>query len=296
MNAPIYPDSREITLDDKPMFDMMFERMQPRISEFTFAGLYLFRNAHSYRLTGCEDSMVILGKGYDGNEYFLPPLEGNIAAALGKLLSEGMLLYGADEVFVDRYLGRLEGIVIEEDRDAFDYLYRRMSLAELPGNRYHKKKNRINYFISRYSSRIEPYSRRHLDGALSLLEEWRAVRSGVDSRSFDAEVEAAAEGLHLADRLGLTGVVVLVADRIRAFALGERLNALTSVCHFEKADPFLEGIYQLVDREFNRLCYTDCMYVNREQDLGEPNLRKSKLSYHPVELVKKFRVKREKTR
>jgi hypothetical protein len=30
--------------------------------------------------------------------------------------------------------------------------------------------------------------------------------------------------------------------------------------------------------------------VNREQDLGEPNLRESKLSYHPAELVKKFRV------
>jgi len=90
----------------------------------------------------------------------------------------------------------------------------------------------------------------------------------------------------------LEGVVMLVEGKVKAFTLGERLNRETSVCHFEKADPFLDGIYQFIDREFNRLLFIDCTYVNREQDLGEMNLRKTKLSYHPVELVKKFLVRR----
>jgi hypothetical protein len=77
---------------------------------------------------------------------------------------------------------------------------------------------------------------------------------------------------------------------VKAFVLGERLNRETSLCQFEKADPFLEGLYQLIDREFNRLLFTDCNFVNREQDLNEPSLRKSKLSYHPLGFVKKFRV------
>ena len=92
--------------------------------------------------------------------------------------------------------------------------------------------------------------------------------------------------------LGLEGVVVLVEEKVKAFALGERLNSETSVCHFEKGDPFLDGIYQLVDREFSRLLFTGCTYINREQDLGMMNLRGSKLSYHPVEMVKKFRARR----
>ncbi|MBP1751231.1 MAG: hypothetical protein H6Q57_67, partial [Geobacteraceae bacterium] len=87
------------------------------------------------------------------------------------------------------------------------------------------------------------------------------------------------------------GLVVLVEGVVKAFVLGEKLNDTTSVCHFEKADPFLEGLYQLVDREFCRRCFTECTYVNREQDLGEPNLRVSKLSYHPVELIKKYKVR-----
>jgi hypothetical protein len=86
---------------------------------------------------------------------------------------------------------------------------------------------------------------------------------------------------------------VTVEGAVRAFAVGERLNRETAVCHFEKADYFMEGLSQLVNREFARLLFTGCRYINREQDLGEPGLRIAKLSYHPAELVKKFRVRRQ---
>ena len=110
------------------------------------------------------------------------------------------------------------------------------------------------------------------------------------STSLALETAACAEALQLAEPLGLQGVMVLVAGRVVAFALGERLNRETAVCHFEKADPFMEGAGQLVNREFCRLLFTDCLYVNREQDLGEPGLRGAKSSYHPVALLEKYRV------
>ena len=207
------------------------------------------------------------------------------------MLSEGLILYGADEAFVARYLQE-KNLEIAEDRDNFDYLYLKSDLVELPGNRYHKKKNRISYFTGRHVFTIEPYSGKQLEGSLRLLDEWRRVRSGIESGSIVLETEATREGLIKASELGLEGVVALVEGEVKGFVLGERLNLETSVCHFEKADPFLDGLYQLMDREFNRLLFTDCRYANREQDLGEPNLRKSKLSYHPVELVRKFRVRR----
>jgi len=43
----------------------------------------------------------------------------------------------------------------------------------------------------------------------------------------------------------------------------------------------MEGLSQLVNREFSRLLFTDCRYINREQDLGVPGLRKAKESYQP---------------
>lgn len=289
MEIPSYPLSRQIGLHDKSQLDFLFQQMQPRVSELTFANLYLFRRAHHYRLTRVGDSLVVLGTGYSGEEYFLPPLGENTGNALNILFSKGQVLYGVDEKFVATFLIGLEGLGFTEDRDAFDYVYKRNDLATLSGNRYHKKKNRANYFTNRHSFTIDKYSDRYYASTLTLLEDWWRIRSGEESRSIELELAASVEGLEKAAHLGLEGIVVLVEGRVRAYALGEKLNSNTSVCHFEKADLFLEGIYQVVDQEFNRQCFVDCEFVNREQDLGEPALRKSKLSYHPVELVKKYR-------
>ena len=181
MEVPHYPDSRTLELADKPLLDGIFTELQPRISELTFACLYLFRTAHSYRLTMVGASLVVLAKGYDGVPYFLPPLSGERGEAADRLLTEGLTLYGADDAFVARYL-QGKNLEIAEDRDNFDYLYLKSDLAELPGNRYHKKKNRISYFTGRHEFTIEPYSGKQLEGSLRLLEEWRRVRSGIESR------------------------------------------------------------------------------------------------------------------
>lgn len=291
MHIPHYPDHRDLRLEDKQIFDRLFQKLQPRISELTFAGLYLFRTAHSYRICQLDDSVVVLGKGYDGSPYALPPLGGDWAESARRLLATGWELYGNDEQ-LSTSLAPDSEVISREDRDSFDYVYRRSDLAELPGNRYHKKKNRIAYFTNRHEFTVEEYQDRHRDGCLALLDYWTRVHDHMENGSLEQEIQATAEALVMSRHLGLDGVVVLVAGEVKAFALGERLNATTSVCHFQKADPFLDGVYQLVDREFNRRLYTDCEFVNREQDLGEPNLRKSKLSYHPVELVKKCRIRR----
>lgn len=288
-DIPDFPANRALNIADKAVFDSLFAYLQPKISEFTFAGLYLFRKPHDYRLTMVNDSLVILGKGYDGTPRFLPPVSGDIATALEILFGNGLSLYGADELFRERYLND-KTLNLSEDRDSFDYLYRRTDLADLPGNRFHKKKNRVSYFESRHSYIVERFDSRHVAGCMQLLDEWDKRRTSVASLSLHHESESAAEAITLTELLGLEGVVVLVEEKVKAFAIGERLNATTSVCHFEKSDLFMEGISQLVNREFSRLLFTDSTWVNREQDLGEPGIRIAKLSYHPVELVKKFRA------
>ena len=291
MEIPAWPASRPLDMADKPRFDTLFELLQPRASELTFAGLYLFRTAHDYSLSLVGDSVVVLGQGYDGTRYCLLPLGGSASAACDLLLDAGWEVYGVEEVLSARFLND-ENYETVEDRDSFDYLYLREELAVLPGNRFHKKKNRINYFTARHAHEVQVYSPQHLSGCLQLLDEWGRVAEVEGNRSFGLEMDATVDALAQADVLGLEGVVVTVEGIVRAFAVGERLNRETAVCHFEKADHFMEGLSQLVNREFARLLFNDCRYVNREQDLGEPGLRNAKLSYHPVELVRKFRVRR----
>jgi len=290
MEIPLYPAARPLALTDKPLLDRLCAKLQPCISELTFAGLYLFRKAHDYRLTALGDSVVVLGRGYEGAEYFLPPLGGNVTHTLKIMFADGWTLYGADEPFAAGYLAE-KSLQRTELRDSSDYLYLREELATLPGSRFHKKKNRINYFTSRHDHKVSLFNGDHITGCLNLLD--RLIQNSRDDigSSLRLELEATYEAVQQAGILGLDGVVVTINNCVAAFALGERLNRETAVCHFEKADPFTEGLYQLVNREFARLLFQECRYLNREQDLGDVGLRSSKLSYHPVELVKKYMVK-----
>lgn len=292
MEIPIYPARRPLALGDRDSLQEVFRQLQPQVSELSFANLYLFRSAHRYELSSLEGSLVIFGCGYRGEPYFLPPVNGDAGGSARLLLTEGGTLYGADEQFVASHL-QGEAFSVSEDRDNCDYLYLREELATLPGNRFHKKKNRINYFISRHNPVVEVYGAAHLAGARQLLQEWQRVHEAVPGSTLHHELEATREGLDLAGTLGLEGVVVLLEGVVVAFALGEQLNRDTAVCHFEKTNPFMEGLGQLINREFSRSLPDSCSYINREQDLGEAGLRSAKMSYHPVSLVKKFRVTRK---
>jgi hypothetical protein len=91
--------------------------------------------------------------------------------------------------------------------------------------------------------------------------------------------------------LGLSGGVVLVEGRVAAFSFGEKLNDTTFVVHFEKADPAYTGSYQIINQLFVQNEVSGrYLFVNREQDLGIEGIRKAKLSYVPVRLLKKYLV------
>jgi|OpeIllAssembly_1097287.scaffolds.fasta_scaffold01546_3 hypothetical protein len=287
---PLNPSTRPLELNDRTLLQEQFRGLQPLVSELSFANLFLFRHIHRYGLTTVNNSLVISGCGYDGQSYVLPPLSGDVGEAARRLLDEGRTLSAADERFVAEHLAGSRYKVFS-DRDNDDYLYLTNELAELSGKRFHKKKNRINYFTARQSYTAEPFCKDHLQSALKLLDEWDRVHSDGSSRSISAESAAAREGLELAEELGLSGVVILTDRGVSAFALGEKLNDSTFVCHFEKADPFLEGAAQLVNREFSRSISADYPYLNREQDLGVSGLREAKLSYHPTRMVSKFTVR-----
>lgn len=291
MPIPAWPASRPLALEDKAFFDHLFRQTQPLISEFTFAGLYLFRHAHHYRISLLGELVIIAGAGYDGQPYAMMPLGttgADAGSALATLLSSGLPIYGADEAFISRY-DDSGNYSLTAERDAFDYLYQREELANLPGNRFHKKKNRIQYFTSRHTFRSELFAAEHRDQCLQLLKTLQQSDRS-ESSSSRLEYEAAAEALQLRETLGLEGVVIEVGGAIKAFALGERLNRETALCQFEKGDHFLDGIIQLVNREFSRLLFNDCRLINRGQDLGVAGLRTAKLSYRPFEMVKKYRL------
>jgi hypothetical protein len=102
-----------------------------------------------------------------------------------------------------------------------------------------------------------------------------------------AEDSALKEALDNMDQLGFFGGVALIDGKIQALTLGERLSKDTAVVHFEKANPSIRGLYQFINQEFCRNVLRGFEFVNREQDVGEPGLRRAKEGYHPHHFVEK---------
>ena len=46
-----YPESSPLALDQRPELHPRFQGLPEGMSELTFAGLYLFRDAHRYRIS-----------------------------------------------------------------------------------------------------------------------------------------------------------------------------------------------------------------------------------------------------
>jgi hypothetical protein len=191
-------------------------------------------------------------------------------------------------IWQDLLPGRLK---IEEVRNHWDYLYDINELIELKGKRFHKKKNLLNQFLKKYEYRYIDFGPELIEPAMAMQADWCSWRDCESSDVLAAENRSVLKILTNWDKLfGLTGGAIVVEDIIVAYTIGEKITDDTVVIHYEKGCPDFKGVYQAINQMFLANSARDFKYVNREQDLGEEGLRKAKLSYNPVDLLKKYRV------
>ena len=180
--------------------------------------------------------------------------------------------------------------IFEPLRGHWDYLYACADLVSLKGNRYHKKKNLLNQFLANYSYQYEPLGPELTEKALALQTDWCTWRDCEASDMLSAENRVIEKVLKNWSGLnGLSGGALLIDDRIAAYTIAEMLGSGTLVIHFEKGNPDYKGVYQAINQMFLERFGNPDILVNREQDLDDEGLRKAKLSYHPVDYLKKFR-------
>jgi hypothetical protein len=182
-------------------------------------------------------------------------------------------------------------IVVEEDRDHWDYLYDINEMVELKGNRFHKKKNLLKQFITKYDYRFETFSPAMIEPAMAMQADWCNWRDCESSDVLSAENRSVFKVLmHWNELVGLTGGVIIVEDIIVAYTLAEKMSDESVVVHYEKGCPDFKGVYQAINQMFLESLPQNFKIVNREQDLGEQGLRQAKMSYNPSGFLKKYRV------
>jgi len=328
-SLPEFPLSKDLSLEDKPILDLAFQKFPSSISEFTFTNLFIWRHAYQIKISRLKNFLCLFAENGE-HPFFFPPIgEGDALECYRTLLQlmkeKGVFVKIArvPEEVVSRFDWKSEGFMVEFDRDQSDYVYLSEDLIHLQGRKYHRKRNHIKQFKGKYTHQYLPLTSELISDCLRLESNWCDLRQcevmpGLRNESiatkeafshFEAlrvhPVRKSIEALNPAEMVpkydpvtdqrqffsnGVKGGVILINGKVEAFTLGEPLNHDTVVIHIEKANPAFEGLYPTINQAFLENHWSGYTYVNREQDLGEEGLRKAKESYFPHRMINKHTI------
>ena len=180
--------------------------------------------------------------------------------------------------------------VVSTHRDWADYVYNASDLMDFPGKKYHTQRNHLNRFCKDNPSAVfVPVTEETLPAALAFLDEYE-LHAPLDKVIEAEEMKRAKELLADSLVLGQKAGYIDVAGTIVALSVGEVVGD-TLHCHVEKARVDYAGSYQAIVSWFAKYAVEkDTVYINREDDSGEENLRYSKLAYRPICMIDKYWV------
>lgn len=211
-----------------------------------------------------------------------------------EVLGKKLVMFVVDENFLNMADLPSDKFEITEERSYFDYLYDAESLRTLSGKKYHKKKNHVNAFLKEYEGRYEARMLGFdaMDDIMACVRRWHDRKESEDPyHREDQELKGLQYLLEECRSLPYQMFGVYVDETLEAFSLGTYdEDTETAFIHIEKANPEIRGLYPFVNQQFLCHAFPEAKRVNREDDMGLEGLRKAKLSYHPIELVKKYTI------
>jgi hypothetical protein len=246
----------------------------------------------------CDNLAWINGK--QPAEHFLAPVgdwnahsdwEGIIGARFGKHAEFQLVPEQLVNIWQDQLGASMEAT---ENRASWEYLHPVSDLAELSGNKYMRKRNRVNQFRKQNPYSYITITEETLPRVVAFQREW--CESYREFNGFDS-IERESEGI-IRNILGnwrllpqLMGGAIETMGQMAAYTVAERADDDMVMIHFEKASLSYNAAYQVINREFLLHEGNSFATVNREEDMADPGLRDAKTSYHPTGFVKKYTVR-----
>ncbi len=292
-------DFKEIRLEDKPLFDTHYQHYPPQHSGELFTTMISWTDYVKYQYATIKDTIIILSK--DTTGIVLHPPSGKTT----KDLNTEVLRLAVKEDFIFGFIKKSEKetlskqfptLKIEEDRNYFDYVYKASDLAELPGTKYGKIRNRLNKFTKNYTYTTEEITDDNMEEVNEFLKRWCLWKDCSSDELLENERKAIIYSMKHFFQFNLKGLALRIDNIIQAIAVYEKMNKDTVVVHFEKGSPDYDGIYKAINMETAKKVQQIVPFIDREEDLGIPGLRQAKLSYHPDHFIELYYATKESLR
>ena len=289
---------KKVTFEDYDIINAFFQAYPARQCDRSTAATIMWRN-HYDNHYAVYDGTIIFSSNFTGDKCFTHPVGRNVAGMLTELeeycktTDTPMVVCSVNRSEAPYMLARYQNCEHSADRDWFDYLYEKEPMLMLAGRKYGTQRNHINKFKKLFPDYI---FKRITDSDIEKLVEFTKSFSFNSEKSESAlqELEMCIEVLENHEKYNMLGGYLEVNGKVIGYSFGEIIGD-TLFDHIEKADVSYHGAYQMLTNCFLREFAADenVKFVNREEDCGDEGLRKSKLSYHPVELIEKTTFKIE---
>lgn len=282
-------------LEDRGALGRALKHEQPVTSELTFTNLYMWRELYRPQLGELAGCLAVVCHVPGEAPFALPPFGPGEHAEAVAGLCRAMAAAGAEPRLARAPQALADALepgsyTITPTPEHSDYVYLARELIDLPGRRFHKKKNHLNKFLKNNDFEYKRLDGELVESVLDMQNAWCQLRDCDSQPGLANEDQAIFNALSDFDRLDCLGGAIVIGGSVEAFTLGEPLNDVTAVVHIEKANPDIDGLYAAINNLFCRDAWGEMEYVNREQDLGLAGLRKAKRSYQPHHMVDKHLI------
>lgn len=288
-----------IHLKDLPVFQRFLSAANKQCCDYALANLYAW--SAYYRTEWAESGgFLVIRFHIAGSEKwaYLEPLgSGNFENAfenIRKAANESgqpVRFFSLSENFTEslRNSPLTGSLHFYKDRNFGNYIYTRERLASLAGRKLHSKRNHIATFNRRYPNYqwkiLSPES--DLPLLRQLLDSWISSQESATTTILEERQMIETSLAHYRE-LNLFGILLSVNGEPIAFSYGSKVRSDTFCTHVEKANTRYEGAYAKINQLMAEALPESIRFINREEDMGIPELRKSKLSYLPETISEEF--------
>ena len=286
-----------LKMGDISLVRPFFEGLLSNTCDYTVGGMFMWRDYFQMEYAIEDGTFFSRHTGEDGRRgYNIPLGSRNMTSSLQRLKN---YVQGEDEplrfcTVPEEYLSafRLLDVAFRRisQEEYFDYLYSAEDFIGLNGEKYTSQRNHIHQF--RHFAPNWDYQELgagNLTDALVFFKDYYQPGQN-NSPSRDEENKKVLEVLENFELYRMLGGILLVNGVVVGFSLCEVLGD-TLYVHIEKADREVPGAYSMLAWQSAKYYAgqgTGVRYINREEDMGNPGLRNSKLTWRPIRLLKKY--------
>ena len=298
MTDPFHP----LSVRDIPMLTRYFARQDTRLCNASAGAAVLWQPY--FQDAALElDGTLLLREQFPGlGTVFSTPIGERVGNAYDFLVKyccevgKPLQFFPATASDVENLRARFGAVEVTTVRNWFDYLYDAQDMVTFRGRRFNGQRNHIHRLDEACPGWTwAPLTQADIPACLAMDAAWHQdalTRETVRGLStLDDEHRALGLALEHLPALGLEGIVLRWQDTLLGFTLGAPLTETIFDVHFERARGEIQGAYPAVNRSFARYIrqkYPHIRYLDREDDMGLPGLRKAKLSYAPDYLQVNF--------